>query len=347
MFDTVTSELPRDRWGRPLITPPEGGAPVAYTRVTTFAKAIDDTFHLSKWQQRMTALGMSRRPDLVLAAAAVTDPDNPSQKRLLNDTAAAAIDAAGAGARATAGTALHSFTEVIDLGQPLPPNVPEQYVGTLDAYRRAIRFFKIRKMEGFCIVDDLAVGGSYDRILEATEEGLDEFERATGRRMCYPTGEEVRPGDVIIGDLKTGKSVDFGAGAISIQLGLYANAVDYDHTLGSRTPLPGNPRKDWGLVLHVPAGGGVAYMKWVNIAAGWETARDVLPLVHAWRKRRDLFYDLHSETVGATSGPSLTEQIHGATSGAALRALYAQNRDKWTPGLTALSKERLVALGEA
>ena len=28
LFKTVESELPRDRWGRPLITPPSGGPPL-------------------------------------------------------------------------------------------------------------------------------------------------------------------------------------------------------------------------------------------------------------------------------------------------------------------------------
>ena len=57
---TVVSELPRDRWGRPLITPPDGTTPVPYTRVTTFAKAVEDTYHLGRWAERMVALGMAK-----------------------------------------------------------------------------------------------------------------------------------------------------------------------------------------------------------------------------------------------------------------------------------------------
>ena len=34
------NEIPRDRWDRPLIIPPNGGQPVAYTRVSTLAKAL-------------------------------------------------------------------------------------------------------------------------------------------------------------------------------------------------------------------------------------------------------------------------------------------------------------------
>ena len=78
-------ELPRDRWGRPLITPPEGGDPVAYQRVTTFVGALEDTYHLGQWQIRMAVLGTAKRRDIQLAAAAITDPKDRYQKRTLND----------------------------------------------------------------------------------------------------------------------------------------------------------------------------------------------------------------------------------------------------------------------
>ena len=63
----------RDRWGRPLIIPPDGGKPVAYTRVTTVAKTLEDEGGLSKWMMRMTALGLAQRPDLYALVATVGD----------------------------------------------------------------------------------------------------------------------------------------------------------------------------------------------------------------------------------------------------------------------------------
>lgn len=344
-FSTVTSELPRDRWGRPLITPPEGGDPVAYQRVTTFVKCLDDTYHLTQWQKRMVALGMASRRDLVLATVAISDPDDRNQKKTLNGIAESAVEAAKGHARATTGTALHSFSERIDRGEPIGDNVPEEYLADLAVYAKIVRYFEIVAIEGFCVVDEYRVGGSYDRILRFTAEGLDLFEREQGHRLAFPDGVEVVPGDTVIGDLKTGKSIDFGIGAIAMQLGTYANAEDYDHTLGSRTPLAGNPRKDWAVVIHLPAGTGRASLVWVDIAAGWETASTVAPLVHAWRKRKDLSYAFAADSAVVSAGPSLVEQIHAATSAEALRALYAMNADKWTPGLTALSKERIAALG--
>lgn len=44
-----TPTIQRDRWGRPLITPPDGGKPKPYTRASTLAKALDDNQGLIDW----------------------------------------------------------------------------------------------------------------------------------------------------------------------------------------------------------------------------------------------------------------------------------------------------------
>jgi hypothetical protein len=330
-FATVASELPRDRWGRPLITPPEGGEPVAYQRVTTFVGALEDTYHLSEWGKRMVAIGMARRPDLQAAASAISDPKDRYQKRTLNDIAKQALEAANGSAAATLGTALHSLTELIDQGQE-PTHVPEQFQADLDAYKQVTAGFAFLDAEGFCVVDDLRVGGSYDRIVDFGEE------------LAAPDGTRVR---TCIWDLKTGGSTDgglFGIGKIAMQLGVYANAVKYDHTLGSRSALPGRPSTAWGVVCHLPAGSGSAQLLWVDIAAGWEVARTLAPGVHAWRKRRDLSQSFRTATGGTPAQASIPALIQTAASYADLQAIHAANRMVWTPGLTALAKARRAEL---
>jgi hypothetical protein len=330
-FTTVQTELPRDRWGRPLITPKDGGDPVAYQRCTTFVGCLEDTYNLSVWQQTMVALGMARRRDLVLSASAISDPKDRFQKRTLKDIARQAIDAAHGGAAAATGTALHAFSEQVDAGTLDWSRVPEEYVADLKAYEEVMRPFTILAVEGFCVVDDLRVGGSYDRILGLPEGGL-----------TAPDGTLVE--GAVIGDLKTGATMDFGMGKIAQQLGVYANAEDYNHTLGTRTPLVGNPSKRWGIVIHLPAGTGQAHLLWVNIEAGWETARTLAVGVHAWRKRKDLHFPLSTASVTPKAAPSLVEQINAAASYEELSALYAQNASRWTPGLTSLAAERKTAL---
>lgn len=332
-FATVASELPRDRWGRPLITPPDDptAEPVAYQRVTTFVGALEDTYHLGQWQMRMVALGMSRRPDLQAAASAITDPKDRYQKRTLNDIAKQASDAANGSAAATLGTALHSLTEIIDQGQE-PPYVPEQFVADLNAYRVITAGVDFLDAEGFCVRDDLRVGGSYDRIAFFAEP------------LRAPDGEMVM---CAIWDLKTGGSTDgglFGMGKIAMQLGTYSNSVKYDHTLGTRSPLPGSPSKKWGIVCHLPAGSGAAQLLWVDIAAGWEAARTLAPGVHAWRKRKDLASSFRTATGAGPAEIPLPELIATAATYADLQAVHRENRMTWTPGLTQLAAKRRAEL---
>lgn len=355
-FSTVSSELPRDRWGRPLITPPEGGDPIAYQRVTTFVSALEDTYHLNLWSQRMVVLGMADRRDLQLAALAIADPDDRNAKKTLNDISKQAKDAAAGSAKATIGTALHSYSERIDRGQDLG-NVPAEYLPDLEAYRKITTGLESAGIEGFCVRDDLRVGGSYDRIYRFTVEFLDAYAAYHGHRLHYPgrdalgrlvagAGPEVQPGDAVIGDVKTG-NIDLGMGKICMQLGTYANSLDYDHTIGTRTPLVGNPSKEWGVIVHLPAGSGAARLVWADLASGWAVASTLARGVHEWRKRKDLAHDFASLTVTKAPESSLVDLIKAAPSYDALLSLYTQNSTSWTPGLTALASARKKELSAA
>ncbi|WP_394620966.1 hypothetical protein JNUCC0626_18285 [Lentzea sp. JNUCC 0626] len=340
-FNTVATELPRDRWGRPLITPPGETEAVPYTRTTTFVGVLEDTYHLGLWQMRMVALGMASRRDLQLAASAISDPKDRFQKRTLNDIAKSAMEAAAGSAAATTGTALHTFTENIDRGLPVG-NIPEEFAPDLKAYKDITADFTVVDIEGFCVHDGLRVGGSYDRIMRLPVGGLRAPEWWIEQ---HPDEDPIIEGSVIW-DLKTGGSMEaglFGISKIAMQMGTYGNSVNYDHTLGSRTPLPGNPRKDLGIVCHLPAGSGQAQLIWVDIAAGWEMTLHIAPEVHAWRKRKDISAPFRA----ASATPlelTIPEQIKRADSYAVLQAIFAENRLVWTPGLTALATARKAEL---
>jgi hypothetical protein len=108
-FTYPTVEIPRDRWGRPLIVPIGGGKPVGYTRVSTLAKALDDKTALTKWKQRQVVIGLGARPDLVAVAGAVKNDD-----RKLDEIVETAMTAAESERAANIGTALHALSEQVD-----------------------------------------------------------------------------------------------------------------------------------------------------------------------------------------------------------------------------------------
>ena len=124
----MPTEIARDRYGRPMVVPPKGGKAIAYTRATTIANSLDDASALTAWKMRMAAIGLTSRPDLLLAIGVAAE-DN----KLVNAYIEEAMDAAGASKAATIGTAIHALTEKLDLGLELGP-VPEQWMPDIKTY---------------------------------------------------------------------------------------------------------------------------------------------------------------------------------------------------------------------
>ena len=322
-FDTPAGRLiERDRWGRPLIVPPDGGKPRAYTRCTTFVDALDDKYNLSRWQQRMVVLGLADRPDLVLSASAVDTDD----KAALNSIADQAMDAAKARAAANTGTALHSLTERVDRGQPLG-TIPDAYRADVDAYRAATAEFHPLCIETFTVLDDLRIGGTPDRV--------------------------VRYGDrAYIADVKTG-SVEYAAGKISMQLAVYSRALRYNPDGGQRSDYPEPVDRERGIVIHLPAGTGECHLYWVDIAAGWDAVQ-LAGNVRTWRARRGLLDAWPDTPAPADTGASgdLSVQlatIANAADVAELRRLYVAYVDAGADAdrVNAACRERIAELEQA
>jgi hypothetical protein len=249
----VFAEVQRDRFGRPLIVPPSGGKPTAYTRCTTYAGALEDTYALGKWQQRMVAVGLSQRSDLLLAAGAHRD-----DKDRLDDVCDQAREAAGAGAAATTGTALHKLCERLDLGQPIGA-VPAEHDPDIKAYHAATAGIEHEHVEQLMVCDELKVAGTPDRIA-------------------------VLNGKLTIFDIKTG-SIDYAMNKIAMQLAVYSRSALYNPATGERTVLALD--QDEAIVAHLPAGKGVCTLYTVDIARGWrgvQLAREV----RGWRAVKSL-----------------------------------------------------------
>lgn len=257
-------EIPRDRWKRPLIVPPHGGEPIAYTRVSSLAKALDDLNNLMAWQSRKTAEGLVRRPDLltrIAGALANGDPDTDwPTKRDLNNVCAEAREAAGASKGSSAGTGFHALTEAIDRGDE-PLFVPPADAPRLEAYREAVSGYRALDIETFVVCDEVQAAGTFDRLY-----------------MC-PDGR------VRVADLKTGKSEADYPLATTIQLSIYAHGLRYDPADGSRAPLHEALDLTTGLLIHMPPSGGCRLIP-LDLTKGWaaaEVAHRVHHHVRRWK----------------------------------------------------------------
>jgi len=277
-------EPKRDRWGRYLITPPDGGNATSMTRATTVASAVDDTAGLQKWMKRQTALGMAMRPDLV-AAVATCDPDD---KQALGRLAEQAMDAAGSTAAATIGTALHRATELADLGLDVPEMFAErvaEYRATLEAHGVVIDRDLV---ECVLVLWEYDIAGTADRIITIGDE-----------RYVF--------------DLKTGESIH--PHGFAIQLAIYAAAQNiYDVATDSLKEMP-EVNQDRAIICHLPAKGGPCTLHWIDIAAGREALEHAL-WVRDWRKRKDLLEAFPVPAVANEERPTtelLTEAFGAVT----------------------------------
>lgn len=255
-LETTRPEIDRDRFGRPLVVPPTGGKPVPYTRCTTFVSAIEDTYNLSKWQQRKVAEGLATRKDLVLKAAAAN-----GDKRELDQVCEDAKEAAAASAAATTGTALHKLTEKMDRGQDIG-QVDGDTMADLTAYARATAPLSVQAIEQFSVMDNLMIAGTPDRIVEYG-------------------------GELFIADLKTG-SIEWGVLKIAMQLAAYARSKGYDIETKQRFPI-GDVNQDKAIIIHLPAGSGHAELVWVDISTkGGGGALATAYDVRRWRAKKGL-----------------------------------------------------------
>lgn len=264
-------EIPRDQWGRPKIVPPGGGEPVAYTRVSTLAKALDDLSNLMTWKQRKTAQGLLQRPDLMTRLAGALANGNPdtdyATKRLVNNVCREATEAAGASTGASSGTGFHHLTEAIDKGLE-PLFVPDSDKPRLEAYRTATAPYEVLDVETFVVCDEARSAGTFDRLLRCPD------------------------GRVRVGDLKSGKSEADYPLPTTMQLAIYSHGKRYDPTTGERTPLHPDLDETRGLLIHMPPKGGCRIIT-LDLDKGWQAALMASRVHHEIRKwqANDLILD--------------------------------------------------------
>jgi hypothetical protein len=272
-------KIPRDRWERYVIPDPATGAPTSWTRMTTLSGTISDRHNLELWAQRMVLKGIAARPDLYAMAVATPLED----KKELNGIAESAKDAAQANSAANMGTAVHTFTEKHDRGEPL--NVPEPWAGDIRAYDSMLRAHGLRVIpeliEQVCICPELQAAGTFDRIVMLPD------------------------GSLVIADVKTKGTMDWGRDDIAIQLAGYANATHmfiWDPAVGNWVLVPMPPvRKDFALVFHMPAGSNRCTLYRVDIAQGLEGARMCVQ-TREFRTRKDLMTEI--PTPGLPGAPA-------------------------------------------
>lgn len=283
MFDSASNDghkapVERDRWGRYLLPRPSdpSGKVVSWQRATTLTKMASDMNGIMKWKMRYVAKGVATQQHLYAMAAATDLNDKNSFDKLTES----AFEAAGGNSAASTGTALHSFSEQVDEG--LSPDVPDIWKPDIEAYKKLVRVngleFPKEGIERIVVNEALQVAGTFDRIARLTKP------------LRVKVGDEyvnLKKGDWVVLDLKTGKDLSYGWRDIAAQLATYAYAdAMWNPVTKQFESLPALNRMV-ALVIHLPAGTGQATLYGVDIQRGIEAAH-LCATIRDWRKVKDL-----------------------------------------------------------
>lgn len=313
------TEIPRDRYQRPCVVLPEDEGKtsfkrVPYRRVTTFVGALEDQYAFRQRDKRLVVYGVARRPDLSLAASALSLDD--VHKKKLQAVADDAYEVAQGSAAATIGTALHGHTETYDRGLPLG-FVPPPYDKDLDAYRRATEGIEWLSVECFRVHDNWAVAGTADRI---------------GRRK----GERPQ-----VYDVKTGQSaIDYPHG-MAAQLALYSRCQPYDVETDTRSPIEEELDQNRAVIIWLPAGRGICELHEVDIGRGWGACL-IAKQVWSWRSTKNLIEPWRDHE----PPPTWRSLIKAAATKDELRLIWSQAHasGRLTPQLRGMLTQRAQQL---
>lgn len=225
----------------------KNGKPKGWTRATTFNKAATDQNQLSDWGKRNVLIGASLRPDVVLKAHGLT---HARDKAELMSLVSELETAAGAKVSAQVGTDIHELTERWDAGQLESKDIPKMYRHLIFKYEETLKAAGLRAVPGLierttCIQEFGGVVGTLDRVY---------LHEASGQ--------------YVIGDVKTGKTLEYGMDEIETQEWIYAHGVnehgvyDWNTDLWERAKTwdgAGHRKiqvsEEWGIVIWLPVQG--------------------------------------------------------------------------------------------
>lgn len=273
--------IKRGPWGKPWVTRdgepldwPEGERQPLnaelYNRPSDISGNLDTKENLSPYHQAQAVLGVVTEPSphslikqFRALASEFTDPWT-SAKDEIKDLLKSARLMGGEERKSGSGAALHRYSVLVDKGI-VPEYEMTDFEPWLKVYAEAMKRFEVLAWEGFVVADPVCCAGSFDKLLRDRETG-----------------------EVMIGDLKTGKSDADFAMSPTVQVAIYSRGDYYDQETGKRTPLQPAPSQTTGLLIHLPYNGGgepecIIYP--LDLERGWELAKTSLDVTVARKMR--------------------------------------------------------------
>jgi len=263
--------------GAPLVTSPRDPSKmVTYRRPSSFAKPLEDTYHLDLWSKRTVAIGVAATPAL---AATIANCNPDTDKKRLDELVEEAIRAAKGTQAADLGSELHRVVERLNDGTWTIDDVPEMFRADAEAY-----------------------------LAELDRHGLTVVAGTVEVKLVNDEVRAAGTADVILADGSDNYSADFKSGrdplklSTLVQHAIYAHSKGYRVDAGERYDLP-PVRKDVALTIHLPYGSGRCTIHDADIVTGWEAAQ-LANTARSWNYRKGFFAERASPSPSTSASPA-------------------------------------------
>lgn len=243
------------------------GKNVRLSRPSNYAKPLDDESALTNWRINTACRGVAGDRALQAAWVAVAPDDRATMMELREKATQAGRGNEGS----DIGTAIHAMTVRWEQDETFSP--PSPYRESLEAYQTEMEALGLVSVhfEVHLVNLDFGSAGTADRTYRLT------------RRLIAPDGTILDEGTLIIGDVKTNKTLDYSMAPYSVQLALYAGGQFYDVDADQFIDTP-EINQDWAVIVWLPANEpGVCVVFWIDLAKGREGA-ELARKVKKWRQ---------------------------------------------------------------
>lgn len=309
--------------GAPMVHKPDGsGKWDRYSRPSSMGSDLDDESNLTNWRIDRAMDGVAMNPSL--AAAIVAKQGIKEGRKELREQA---ITKGRGEEAADLGTALHAITERYE--QEPGFRVPAPYDGDVAAYIAALDRAGLvsEHIEVKICSDQWRAAGTADRIYRAT------------KTITITGWPAIEPGQLVLGDLKTGARLDYSFRAYAVQTAVYVDGCFYDVDTNERTPFPNELRTDLALLVHLPVGEARCELHWVDLEIGRHGA-SLVKQVRDWRKRTDHIFDFSFDEVDIVAE---MQEIAATVPEGIVTA--PTNDDEWLDHMIPFAQQRINVLG--
>ena len=355
-----------NRYGQYQLPHPSTGRPSAFSRATTIAAVLDDTYALDMWIQRkiITAVLNGVRAQMKLSAGGGLDESEtevvaamerlwatPPNTQKFNGAIDVVDNLQGGRDASEFGTAIHAWLEAIDCGIVRPQDVPELFRTHVEVYRELLKRHALLPVpeyterivcndnNGFEVPTELDNGGE---ILSGPRRALSPGETITG--TLDRLFRVITTGDLVLGDVKTSKadSLEWGVLEFAIQLAIYRYATYMLKLDGSGwDPMPALIG-DTAYLMHVPSDDPQrAACLALNVGFGSEALHIAVYVRDLRRraKREGLVGTIPVPSPEALQWAEARHAIQDVQDPADLAEIWTSYQSVWTDELTALGQQ--------